>query len=346
MSSFIYPQNLIVGFRERKDTYTQKLGFITYFYPNGEIAKKSAFYSWSSDDIEKIEIINKPTNGFIINKSITHNSDFASSNKIRIYHPEGFEFEISIENLIELTNRTNIIAQEIMCDCVIVWKGNNPYLLPTNTKTYKVLQNKTVEKAFNPNDNISQNYIYSSKKYPKLFWISGKKFLILEENRLVNINPNILIGVSEEENTEEEKHNYNEIAKFLDAKNNQIICPPSIEAINLFREHSLENYPKTNMSQRDLENLLKGFLQKLIRNNVGNIENLWYIFNSLTLNNIKYNINIEKELDLSLIKYNEDYYLLLENAPMIGNSSVQSYLEKNCGVVNVINGLYYISEVN
>ena len=125
---------LKVGFQKREDTYSSKLGFII---PADEITSNRNFTRWINNQIPVEDIKNVPRSGFVLNKNIKRNFSYSSSEKMRVFHPDGFEFEINMSNLSFILLNTNISAQEIMCDCVIGWFRGSVYLVPAHTEEGK-----------------------------------------------------------------------------------------------------------------------------------------------------------------------------------------------------------------
>lgn len=64
------PQKIKVGFQERKDTYTGKLAYIIYWDNLGKLRKEKSWEGWRNSSIDSIDLSNKPTKGFILNKDV------------------------------------------------------------------------------------------------------------------------------------------------------------------------------------------------------------------------------------------------------------------------------------
>lgn len=111
-----------------------------YFDQKGVLRKAKSWESWRDANIIPDEFMNEPTEGFVLNKKAggystgwNHRNTYA-----RIYDPRGFEFEITIPNLL-------FILQE--CDCsrgkglegkfVYSWDGTEIVLLPVESSDYK-----------------------------------------------------------------------------------------------------------------------------------------------------------------------------------------------------------------
>lgn len=135
----IIPDNVKVGFQKRRDALTDVLGFVTY--PDKKGWKQSiAWERWRNSEIEPLMMDNTPKRGYVINKSLKHHpfSSFGQvRTKVRVHCPDGFEIEISTENLIEILEVADISKKYINCDCVLGWFGNEIWLIPIETKIYK-----------------------------------------------------------------------------------------------------------------------------------------------------------------------------------------------------------------
>lgn len=139
-NNFFIPKKLAIGFQERQGTYTGKLGYVTYYDNKGIMRKDKSWAGWRNTDIEPLYVDNTPTEGFVLNKSVGGGRGWDARNTwTRVWDPRGFEFEISIENLLWILE---------WCACspgkglegkfVYGWYGTELILMPTNTEEYKV----------------------------------------------------------------------------------------------------------------------------------------------------------------------------------------------------------------
>lgn len=135
------PTKIKVGFQERKDTYTQKLGYVVYFDNKGVLRKETSWQGWRDSKIDPQEFENTPTTGFVLNKNAggTRGHSWEQRQEYsRVYDPRGFEFEITIPNLL-------FILQECECskgkglegEFVYAWEGKDLVLLPASSDEYK-----------------------------------------------------------------------------------------------------------------------------------------------------------------------------------------------------------------
>lgn len=133
------PDRILVGYVNRTETFTGKLAYVTYYKKGGVIAKEVSWKSWRDKAIEPDEFNNVPVEGFEINKSVSRDSRWSNrSIYCRMYDPRGFEFEISVDNLL-------FILQNYEYDPISGFKGKFVYawnkqeliLLPVISEDYK-----------------------------------------------------------------------------------------------------------------------------------------------------------------------------------------------------------------
>lgn len=151
-TSLFIPKRIKVGFQHRKDTYTEKLGYVIYYDEKGKLRKEASWESWRSKDIDPVEYDNVPTSGFTLNKKVggyvNHWSNFRNA-YVRVYDPRGFEFEISVQNLLYiLENTSSIKGKGLEGEFVYCWDGPDLVLIPTSSPDYAQLVSLN-EKRFN-----------------------------------------------------------------------------------------------------------------------------------------------------------------------------------------------------
>jgi hypothetical protein len=147
-TQLIIPDRINVGFQKRDDTYTKMLGYVIYFDSKGVLRKEKSWQSWRDAKIPNKEFANEPTEGFVLNRDVggarrSYGWD-TRIEKVRVYDPRNFEFEIDIPNLL-------FILKE--CDCsrgkglegkfVYAWSGTNLVLMPASCEEYKKSKNFT-----------------------------------------------------------------------------------------------------------------------------------------------------------------------------------------------------------
>lgn len=139
-STIFIPKIIHVGYQNRKDTYTGKLAYIIYTDEKGVKRKQASWDSWRDDNIEPNTFDNVPTAGFVLNKKVGDTQSHWNFRQAycRVYDPRGFEFEITIENLLYILENTNsIVGKGLEGDFVYGWDGKDLILIPTNSVDYK-----------------------------------------------------------------------------------------------------------------------------------------------------------------------------------------------------------------
>lgn len=163
ISTTIYvPKKIKVGFNKRSDTYTGKLAYVIYYDEKGKLRKEKSWESWRNTDIDPEEYDNEPTSGFVLNKKVGDYSGSWGNHRqayCRIYDPRGFEFEITINNLLFILEHcTCCPGKGLEGDFVYGWDGTDLVLLPTNSPDYieieKYSKRLNERKAFKGKDLI------------------------------------------------------------------------------------------------------------------------------------------------------------------------------------------------
>ena len=158
MNQLLIPEKLKIGFVKRSDTYTGMLAFVTFYGKDGQLRQPKAWENWRDKSVDPVEYDNVPTEGFVLNKKVGGAKEswgwHVRQEKVRVYDPRGFEFEISVPNLL-------FILRE--CDCsrgkglegkfVYAWatSTSSVSLMPMCSEEYKLcnqfttLQGKSVK---------------------------------------------------------------------------------------------------------------------------------------------------------------------------------------------------------
>lgn len=134
------PKRINVGYNNRSDTYTGKLAYVIYYDEKGKLRKEASWQSWRNKNIPNTEYDNVPTEGFVLNKKVGDYSTGWDHRKsyCRVYDPRGFEFEITIENLLYiLQNTTSTVGKGLEGDFVYGWDGKDLILIPTCSPDYQ-----------------------------------------------------------------------------------------------------------------------------------------------------------------------------------------------------------------
>ena len=144
-TNIFVPKRLNVGFQNRSDTYTGKLAYVIYYDQKGKLRKEPSWNSWRDKNIPNVEFDNEPTEGFVLNKKVggTRYSWNPRQTYTRIYDPRGFEFEITIPNLIWILENCNCIrGKGLEGEFVYGWDGTELVLVPVDSPDYKEIQER------------------------------------------------------------------------------------------------------------------------------------------------------------------------------------------------------------
>ena len=145
-STIFIPKVINVGYQNRKDTYTGKLADVVYTDEKGVVRKQASWDGWRDNNIEPDTFDNIPTSGFVLNKKVGDTCSHWNFRQAycRVYDPRGFEFEITIENLLYILENTNsIVGKGLEGEFVYGWSGKDLILLPTNSPDYKDIMDYT-----------------------------------------------------------------------------------------------------------------------------------------------------------------------------------------------------------
>lgn len=180
-STLFLPKEIKVGFTARKDTYTGKLAYIIYIDEKGVLRKEKSFESWRNKDIPTEQLNNEPLSGFVLNKKV---GGYASGwnhrqTAVRVYDPRGFEFEITVENLLYILDNTNsIVGKGLEGEFVYAWSGSDIILLPVSAPEYedlKKLNELRHKKEYIKAKDLTVGATYLSKNNEELVYL-GKFF--------------------------------------------------------------------------------------------------------------------------------------------------------------------------
>lgn len=137
------PKKINVGFVNRQGTYTGKLAYVIYYDEKGKLRKEKSWNSWRDEKIPNQELENEPTSGFVLNKKAGGYSTGWNHRQtyVRIYDPRGFEFEITVPNLLYILENTNSIkGKGLEGEFVYGWSGQDLLLMPVDSPDYKELK--------------------------------------------------------------------------------------------------------------------------------------------------------------------------------------------------------------
>lgn len=171
-----YPEELVIGFQERADAMTGKLSYIVYKEKN-KLKKEKSFNNWIDKKIDLLSLKNEPREGFLISKSVRRDTYYFGSGRsmIRMYDPEGFDFEITVENLEYILQNCDTNKGEFEGKFCYMWDGAELVLVPENSEAYVAsLELKSDVNSKVEAKNLKVGAIYKDKKTDKTFTYLGR----------------------------------------------------------------------------------------------------------------------------------------------------------------------------
>lgn len=132
------PTSVTVGFQHRADTFTGQLAFVTYDEGYGQYHRHSKWEGWRDKSIPVLHEPNRPKSGFLLNQDIQRHGSLSwtARSVIRVWDPDGWEFEITPNNLLLIMGFYDTSKKELLGDCVYAWEGDTLILLPTASDEY------------------------------------------------------------------------------------------------------------------------------------------------------------------------------------------------------------------
>lgn len=140
-TNIFIPKKIKVGFQTRNDTYTKKLAYVIYYDQTNKLRKETSWEGWRDKNIDPEDYDNEPTSGFVLNKKVggVEESYYdVRKTYVRVFDPRGFEFEITIPNLLYiLENTSSIKGKGLEGEFVYGWDGKELVLIPVESPDYK-----------------------------------------------------------------------------------------------------------------------------------------------------------------------------------------------------------------
>jgi hypothetical protein len=182
------PDKIKVGYCNREDTYTKKLAYVIYFDKKGVLRKEKSWETWRDKKITPDEFTNEPTEGFVLNKGVGGSRASygwnARNEYIRVYDPRGFEFEISVANLLFILREGDCSrGKGLEGKFCYAWDGTELVLLPCasqdfkNSQVFTNLQDKTVHVK-----NMIEGATYTTRRQEDLVYLGRFNYFYLLDN--------------------------------------------------------------------------------------------------------------------------------------------------------------------
>lgn len=172
------PTKINVGYQNRNDTYTGKLAYVIYFDEKGKLRKETSWQNWRDKDIDNDIFDNEPIEGFVLNKKVggVEESYYdVRKTYVRVYDPRGFEFEITIPNLLWiLENCTSTKGKGLEGQFIYGWDGKELVLVPIDSPDYQEISDKN--KIIHNNQFVKAKDLTIGATYENL---SGEKYVYM-----------------------------------------------------------------------------------------------------------------------------------------------------------------------
>jgi len=145
----VFPDKFYVGFQKRQLDYktNDKGGYYHIAYLVTDPKLKS-WNDWKDNNIPTMEIINTPRTEYRIFGSTQRSRDWYGTGRNMVYieHPDGFVFEISVENLVGIHAHMDTIEGEFKGELILSKSGKNLILVPKNSSDYDEVFKNTIMK--------------------------------------------------------------------------------------------------------------------------------------------------------------------------------------------------------
>lgn len=239
-------ENLKANYERYKDDYYEKQ--LETFEKSYDTFQPSTKFS-NDERVKPLEFENVPTEGFVLNKKVG-GTNYSWNNRAtysRVYDPRGFEFEITVQNLLYILQECNSYkGKGLEGHFVYAWDGKDLVLLPTTSVEYRESQKFTkLQSCKLSTRDLAVGCAYKSKKMEEYIYLGkfnwaekGWNNNIQVDNRYVFIHAktNTFLGTTSltsfaERLTDVSVDNY---AELLDKFNKDEHCRPLID-INVER---------------------------------------------------------------------------------------------------------------
>lgn len=187
-TNIFVPSKINVGFQNRQDTYTGKLAYVIYFDEKGKLRKETSWNGWRDENIPNEIYENEPTEGFVLNKKVGGNNYSWNPRQTytRVYDPRGFEFEITIPNLLWILENCNCIkGKGLEGQFVYGWDGKELVLVPVESPDYKEIQEKN--KIIHNNEFIKAKDLILGATYETL---NGERYVYMGKYDMWDVQRN------------------------------------------------------------------------------------------------------------------------------------------------------------
>lgn len=292
-SNLFIPRKIKVGFQNRDGTYTGKLAYVIYYDEKGRLRKEASWENWRNKDIEPLEYDNEPLEGFVLNKKVGgYACDWGNFRQayVRVYDPRGFEFEITVPNLLYILEHTSSIkGKGLEGSFVYGWDGTDLVLIPTCSPDYaslSALNNKRFENDAIKAKDLKIGATYLTRKNERFTYMGRyyrydyygnasdkKKFFFFDHHYTdwhgVNIPHFVtyssVAGLLIETESDQPAENYSELFEMLEGECMYSPHDPSKDEIKFYTADDLKKEYEGNKHEAELSTCI-GHVQLLMEN--------------------------------------------------------------------------------
>lgn len=268
------PTKIKAGFQLRKGTYSGKLAYVIG-HDGKKWRKEPSWESWRqkvdstkrnwnrdkqeyeyeeihTEGVEPLEMQNIPTSGFCLNKKVGGDSWGWNPRQTycRVYDPRGFEFEITVPNLLFILQETNSIkGKALEGEFVYSWDGKDLVLLPVESQEYK---------------NSMEFTELQSQKITKKDMVVGCNYLDKNQNNLMYLGYYLIYDEYYNfcDSEDKEQDSWYKRDQYKSAKHH-VFYDEQKEEFVFYRSYSVQIKKRlTEAASLDFSNLLDKFLYK------------------------------------------------------------------------------------
>lgn len=185
----IIPTKLIVGIEKNRDS---KVGKLAYYDESNKIKQEKLWKEAIDKNLGILNINNEPIKGFrLTENNLLDTVDWNNLNvKLVVRDPRGFEFEMTIGNLIYLMyNKSYDSGANLKGEFVYGWSGRNMMLIPTTSKDYELYKDYTKQinsESFVKEKDLKIGASYISKNNKEYVYMGVSKFYGYNGNSMGN----------------------------------------------------------------------------------------------------------------------------------------------------------------
>lgn len=259
-SQLFIPNKITVGYQQRQGTYSGKLAYVIYTDNKGVLRKETSWKSWRDEKLGSNEYDNKPLEGFVLNKKAGGYSSGWDHRQTycRIWDPRGFEFEITVDNLLFILQETSCTkGKGLEGEFVYGWSGKDIVLLPAHCEEYKQSQKfTTLQDGKVSTKELVPGCVYRTKREEQLTYLGKFKWFEEWSNSFSVTEQYVFTRIT--------TNNYNRFEKMssLSALAEKITDEPVSNYADLLEEFSKSNHSGEIISLSSYDKSIHNFIKE------------------------------------------------------------------------------------